>query len=127
MNSMIGNSRMFTDADFLSEVGKTMPKPTVNDNQYIGNSSKWVENADYLRCKNVTLAYDLKKSQTGLADMRLSFSVQNLFTITGYKGSNPTGYSFPASGSGEDDRSAGIDTGTYPTPRTFTFGIRMNF
>lgn len=127
MNSMIGNSRMFTDANFLSEVGKTMPKPTVNDNQYIGNSSKWVENADYLRCENVTLAYDIKKSQTGLADMRLSFSVQNLFTITGYKGSNPAGYSFPASETGEDDRTAGIDTGTYPTPRTFTFGIRMNF
>lgn len=127
MNSMIGNSRMFTDADFLSEVGKTMPKPTVNDNQYIGNSSKWVENADYLRCENISLAYDLKKSLIGLTNLRLSFSIQNLFTITGYKGSNPAGYSFPANGSGEEDRSAGIDTGTYPTPRTFTFGIRMNF
>ncbi len=127
MNSMIGNSRMFTDANFLSEVGKTMPKPTVNDNQYIGNSSKWVENADYLRCENISLAYDLKKSIIGLTNLRLSFSVQNLFTITGYKGSNPAGYSFPANGSGEEDRSAGIDTGTYPTPRTFTFGIRMNF
>lgn len=25
------------------------------------------------------------------------------------------------------DRANGIDTGTYPTPRTFTFGVRMNF
>ena len=124
MNSMIGNSRMFTDADFLSQVGTTMPDPRVENNQYIGNSSKWVENADYFRCENITLAYDFPKSMTKFADLRLSFSVQNLFTITGYKGSNPASYSFS---SDYGDRAAGIDTGTYPTPRTFTFGLRMNF
>lgn len=124
MNSMIGNSRMFTDAHFLEEVGKTMPDPRVDNNQYIGNSSKWVENADYLRCENITLAYDLSKQTTKFADIRLSFSVQNLFTISGYKGSNPAGFNFS---SDEGDRSNGIDTGTYPTPRTFTFGVRMNF
>ena len=124
MNSMIGNSRMFTDADFLSQVGITMPDPRVENNQYIGNSSKWVENADYFRCENITLAYDFPKSMTKFADLRLSFSVQNLFTITGYKGSNPSSYSFS---SDYGDRAAGIDTGTYPTPRTFTFGLRMNF
>ena len=124
MNSMIGNSRMFTDADFLSQVGVTMPDPRVENNQYIGNSSKWVENADYFRCENITLAYDFPKSMTKFADLRLSFSVQNLFTLTGYKGSNPSSYSFS---SDYGDRAAGIDTGTYPTPRTFTFGLRMNF
>ena len=61
MNSMIGNSRMFTDADFLKEIGKTMPDPRVENNQYLGNSTKWVENADYFRCENVTLAYDFPK------------------------------------------------------------------
>ena len=124
MNSMIGNSRMFTDSDFLSQVGITMPDPRVENNQYIGNSSKWVENADYFRCENITLAYDFPKSMTKFADLRLSFSVQNLFTLTGYKGSNPSSYSFS---SDYGDRAAGIDTGTYPTPRTFTFGLRMNF
>lgn len=124
MNSMIGNSRMFTDADYIDQIGITMPNPTVENNQYIGNSSKWVENASYFRCENVTLAYDLPKNITKFADIRLSLSVQNLFTITDYKGSNPAGFSFS---SGEGDRSNGIDTGTYPTPRTFTFGMRMNF
>lgn len=62
MNSMIGNSRMFTDADFLKEIGKTMPDPRVENNQYLGNSTKWVENADYFRCENVTLAYDFRKA-----------------------------------------------------------------
>lgn len=131
MNSMIGNSRMFTDASFLSEVGKTMPgtvsngvyQPVANNN-YIGNSSKWVENANYFRCENITLAYDLPKDKAKFADLRFSFSVQNLFTISKYKGSNPAGFSFPSS---EGDRSNGIDTGTFPTPRIFTLGVRMNF
>ena len=124
MNSMIGNSRMITDAGFIDEIGKTMPNPTVANNQYLGNSTKWLENADYFRCENITLAYDLAKSVTKFADLRLSFSIQNLFTITSYKGSNPAGYSFS---SDYGDRASGVDTGTYPTPRTFTFGIRMNF
>lgn len=124
MNSMIGNSRMFTDADFLKEIGKTMPNPRVSNNQYLGNSSKWVEDADYFRCENITLAYDIPKNVAKFADLRLSLSAQNLFTISGYKGSNPAGYSFSSE---EGDRSTGVDTGSYPTPRTFTLGLRMNF
>lgn len=124
MNSMIGNSRMFTDADYISEIGKTMPDPRVANNQYLGNSTKFVENASYLRCENVTLAYDLPKSVAKVADFRFSFSVQNLFTITSYKGSNPAGFSFS---SNYGDRANGIDTGTYPTPRTFTLGVRATF
>ena len=123
MNSMIGNSRMFTDAGYIAEIGKTMPNPKVANNEYIGASSKWIENANYFRCENVTLAYDMPKSMIKFADIRLSFSVQNLFTITKYKGSNPAGFSF----SGDGDAANGIDCGTYPTPRTFTFGVRMNF
>ena len=124
MNSMIGNSRMFTDANFLKEVGKTMPDPRVSNNEYLGNSSKFVENANYFRCENITLSYDLPRSIAKIADFRFSFSVQNLFTITNYKGSNPAGFSFS---SDYGDRANGIDTGTYPTPRTFTFGVRANF
>ena len=121
MNSKIGNSRMFTDADFLKEIGKTMPNPNVANNNYLGASSTWVENANYFRCENITLAYDMPKSMTKFADIRLSFSVQNLFTITNSKGSNPAGYN------GDGDTTGGIDCGTYPTPRTFTFGARFNF
>lgn len=61
---------------------------------------------------------------TKFADIRLSFSCQNLFTITGYKGLDPAGSTFSTS---NVDVDAGIDMGAYPTPRTFTFGVRMNF
>lgn len=124
MNSMIGNSRMFTAAGYIEEIGKTMPDPTVANNQYICNSDKWVENADYFRCENLTLAYDLSRKVTKFADLRISLSVQNLFTITGYKGSNPASFSF---NSDLGDRANGIDTGTVPTTRTYTVGVRMNF
>ena len=121
-NSMIGNSRFITDPSFWGEIGRTMPNPTVDNNQYIGTSSKWVEKADYFRLENVTLGYDLSKSVTRFADIHLSFSIQNLFTITGYKGLNPASYSF-----GDAQWTQGVDTGTAPMPRTFTLGARFNF
>lgn len=121
-NSFIGNSRFITDPEFWGQIGSTMPNPTVDNNQYIGASSKWVEKADYFRLENVTLGYDLKKEVTRFADIHLSFSIQNLFTITGYKGCNPASYSF-----GDVQWTQGIDTGAMPLPRTFTFGARFNF
>ena len=114
---------MFTSPDALSGMGKDMPDPTVSNNQYIGNSTKWLEKADYFRLENITLGYDLKKETTRFADVHLSFSVQNLFTITGYKGINPASYSFGDA----KEWQQGIDTGTNPCPRTFTFGARFTF
>ena len=124
MHSKAGNWRMFTAKDYVSEIGHTMANPNVDNNFYAGNSSKYVENADYFRCENITLSYDLPKSVAKIADFRFSFSVQNLFTITGYKGSNPAGYTF---GSDTSELLSGLDMGAFPTPRTFTFGVRMNF
>ena len=59
-----------------------------------------------------------------MADFRFSFSVQNLFTISGYKGNDPAGASFSSS---HVDRNNGLDMGSYPNPRTFTLGVRMTF
>lgn len=123
MCSMIGNSRMFTSPDALTGMGKDMPDPRVSNNQYIGNSTKWLEKADYFRLENITLGYDLKKDVAKFADIHLQFSIQNLFTITGYKGINPASYSF----GGASEWQQGIDVGTNPCPRTFTFGARFSF
>ena len=94
-------------------------------NDYEAASTKWLEKNDYLRLENITLSYDLGKSFTKFADIRLSFSAQNLFTITGYKGQDPAGIS--RMGSGSVDANDGIDIGAYPRPRTFTFGARLTF
>lgn len=125
MNEMIGNSRMFTEAGHIEGIGTLWTDPSRTENNVTkANSSKYVENADYFRCENITLSYNLPKSIVKFADLQLSFSIQNLFTITGYKGSNPAGFSFSSSAG---DQATGVDTGTYPTPRTYTFGVRMNF
>ena len=125
MNEMIGNSRMFTEAGHVEEIGTLWTDPSRTENNVTkANSSKFLENADYFRCENLTLSYNLPKNVVKFADLLLSFSVQNLFTITGYKGSNPAGFSFASSAG---DQATGVDTGTYPTPRIYTFGVRMNF
>ncbi len=124
MNSMVGASKFVTDANYLKEIGKTMPALNAVGNNNLGNSSKWIENADYLRCENISIAYNIGRKYTHFADIRLSLSAQNLFTLTGYKGADPAGMSFAA---GNIDMDNGIDMGAYPTPRTFTFDIRFNF
>ena len=122
MNAMPGASAFVTDADYVKNMGVTMPRLDAVGNKNYGNSSKWIENADYLRLENISLAYNLAKEQTKFADIRLSFGVQNLFTLTGYKGADPAGFSF-----GRADYENGVDMGGYPAPRTFTLGARFTF
>ena len=123
MNSMVGASMFVTAKDYFTNVGNTMPTPGVTNKNY-GNSSKWLENADYLRCENISIAYTLPRKVTKFADIRISLSAQNLFTITGYKGIDPAGASFSANSVDIDN---GMDMGAYPNPRTVTVGVRMNF
>ena len=123
MNTSVGASMFVTDKDYFSEVGKTMPTYGSETTNY-GNSSKWLEDADYLRLENISVAYTLPRKVTKFADLRFSFSVQNVFTISGYKGIDPAGSSFSAS---KVDADNGLDMGAYPNPRTYSLGVRMNF
>lgn len=101
--------------------------PAVNTkgNDYEAASSKWLERSDYLRFENITLSYLFPKRLTRFADVSLSINAQNLFTITGYKGQDPSGNS--RIGSGSVDANDGIDMGAYPRSRSFTFGVRFTF
>lgn len=99
----------------------------LNGGTNYANSTQWVENASYVRLANLSLGYTLPKSLTKFADIRLSVSCQNLFTITKYKGMDPTASAFTDDSSKSVDVSSGVDIGGYPTPRTFTFGVKMNF
>ena len=97
---------------------------TGNDYQSASTSTKFLESASYFRLDNLSLSYNLPKSVAKFADLRFTFSCQNLFTITGYKGMDPAGISFMSSGVDVND---GIDFGAYPLTRTYTLGVRMNF
>lgn len=130
MASMVGPARFITLADAYNKgfdkIGQEAEYPSLvgTGNNYLPVSTKWLEKADYLRLENVSLSYNLSKHMTKFADIRLTLSCQNLFTITGYKGMDPAGTTFSES---NVDVDAGIDMGAYPIPRTFTFGVRMNF
>lgn len=119
--------REYLDDNFAAK-GQSARYPAVtvtgNDYQSASTSTKFLENASYLRLDNVSLSYNLSKSITKFADLRFTFSCQNLFTITGYKGMDPAGISFMSDGVDVND---GIDLGAYPLARTYTFGVRMNF
>lgn len=123
MNSTPGASKFVTDKDYFKNVGVDMPTFNSGSKMY-GNSDKWLENASYVRLENISVAYTLPKSMTKFADIRISVSGQNLFTISKYKGIDPAGNSFHSKGG---NANAGIDMGTYPNPRTFTFGVRATF
>ncbi len=123
MNSAVGASMFVTDKDYFSNVGVTMPSLDAENKTY-GNSDKWLENANYFRCENISIAYNFPRQMIKFADLRVTLSCQNLFTITGYKGMDPAGASFSDS---NVDNNNGLDMGAYPNPRTFTLGVRMTF
>lgn len=82
------------------------------------NSDQWIDDASFLRLKNVTLSYNLPQSWLEkthlLSTVRLYVQGQNLLTWTKFEGFDP-----------EDDTN--VTFGRYPTARQFTFGIDVSF
>jgi TonB-linked SusC/RagA family outer membrane protein len=91
----------------------------------VGASTQWLENAQFLRCQNLTLGYAIPRKLTKVADIHLSLSAENLFVLTGYTGLDPETVSEL-----EDkyrDTTYGLDDGAFPVPRTWTFIVRFDF
>ncbi len=131
MASMVGDSKFITLRDAYMKgfdkvgAGAEYTSLTSTGNTFQPASTQWLENADYFRLDNISLSYNLTKDITKFADLRLTVSCQNLFTITGYKGYDPSSSAFIDGNS--VDINSGVDIGAYPSPRTWTFGVRMNF
>nr|WP_319510030.1 SusC/RagA family TonB-linked outer membrane protein [uncultured Draconibacterium sp.] len=85
--------------------------------------SDHIEDGDFIKLSNVTLGYTLPITgnfEKYIKNLRLYVSGQNLFCITGYSGLDPevsTYFLAP----GIDDRDK------YPTVRSYTFGLSVNF
>lgn len=98
-------------------------------------SSQWMEDASYLRLQTLTLGYSLPKKvvkKIGIDRLRVYFTANNLFTITGYSGVDPevNAYTSGRSGFMSDLRifpTMNMDFGAYPRARTFTFGANITF
>lgn len=101
--------------------------PNGGDNSSLNNvpSSVWVEDGSFLKLKNVSVGYTLPSSllsRYAISKFRIYISAQNLFFITKYTGLDPE--IGMTSGSATQN---GIDAGTYPSSKFFTFGINVTF
>ncbi len=123
--SMTGVSRFVTlrDAYFkgwdhvANKADALYPSLTNTDNKSYANSDFWLEDASFIKLKNISLSYRIPRRVLKFASVQLSVSAQDLFTITRYKGMDPEAYT----------SYDGLDYGAYPIPRTITFGAKIRF
>lgn len=82
---------------------------------YQGNTSYWVVDASYLRCKNITFGYTLRDKMLGfqkvISALKIYVDLQNMFTITSYPGLDPE-----------------VSQGNYyPYSKSYTVGLNVTF
>jgi len=101
--------------------------PNGGDNSSLNNvpSDVWVEDGSFLKLKNVSVGYTLPTtmlSKYSISRLRIYVSAQNLFVITKYTGLDPE-----IGMIGGSATQNGIDAGTYPSSKFFTFGLNVTF
>ena len=97
-------------------------------------TDRWLEDGSFFRLKTLELGYTLPKAWTQkawLSSVRIYTAMENLFTITSYSGYTPDLGVVDSDGAGTSGGSGvmtrGCDDGRYPSARTFTFGLQVNF
>ncbi len=111
--------------------------PRVGNNSQRELSSRFIEDGSYIRLKNVSIGYSLPTNivnKVGLSNARVSFSAQNLLTITNYSGLDPEVSYFGGGGESTNptnptnpNTTNGFDYGNYPTIRSYTFSVNFKF
>ena len=109
-------------------------KGTDNNGTNWAYTDRWLENGSFFRLKTLELGYTFPKTwmnKIKLSNLRIYTAMENLFTITSYKGYTPDLGVVDADGAGTASGTGvltrGCDDGRYPTARTFTFGLQVNF
>ncbi len=93
-----------------------------NNNQ---PSTRWLEDASFIRIQNLTLGYNFPSSivdNLKIRSLRVYGAINNLAYITNYSGYNPEVSAF-----GGSPLTPGEDYGSYPLSRRFTLGVKMGF
>ncbi|MFT4849035.1 MAG: TonB-linked SusC/RagA family outer membrane protein [Sediminicola sp.] len=86
-------------------------------------SDYFVEDGSFIRAQNMQVGYtfsDEMITDAGLDKLRIYFSASNVFTLTKYRGYDPTTSTSSPIG-------AGFDNGFYPSPRTYLLGVNLKF
>ena len=95
--------------------------PTNSSNKNEVLSTQFLQDASFTKIKNLALSYNIRRDVLKIADLKITVSAQNLFTITNYKGFDPE------TSTSSNDVDGAVDVGAYPTARTFTIGIQARF
>ena len=88
------------------------------------NSTLWLEKADFLRLRDITLGYTFPttlSNKIGVSLARLFVRGSNLGVLTNYSGTDPE-----VSTNRNQNRLVGFDNRSVPYPRTITFGVNIN-
>jgi TonB-linked SusC/RagA family outer membrane protein len=96
-----------------------------SDNPNLTISDRFLEDASYLRVQNVSLGYNLPTDwmkRFSIARLRVYATVQNFKTFTNYSGYDPEIGAY-----NQRALLMNIDNGRYPMPRTYTFGLNLEF
>ncbi|MGL5273045.1 MAG: TonB-dependent receptor domain-containing protein, partial [Phocaeicola sp.] len=113
-NSNQSKSAVYAQSGFFSNFVK---RHLDKNFQGVGNyymSDYFVQNASFLRCDNITLGYTFTSPFNLPVSGRVYGTVQNVFTITNYKGLDP-------------EVNGGIDNNAYPRPFVTMVGLNLNF
>ncbi len=126
-NTNVRQDRL-TDSWTPSNTGAKYPKLDQNDQFSSQFSDFYVEDASYVRLKNLQIGYTVPK-MGWFNTMRVFVSGQNLFTISDYSGYDPALPSISGDNStgNNSDQAQGIDRGTYPANKIYTIGINASF
>lgn len=127
-NSILGQNLLVEASNYWTPTNTdtNIPRPiNIENNTNYNISDRYVEDGSYVRIQNVTFGYNLPQdllSSVKMSRVRLYASVQNLYTFTNYSGYDPEIGSF-----NQSPLLSGIDNGRYPSPRTFSFGVNVEF
>jgi len=83
-------------------------------------STRWIEDASYIRLKTVKLAWDVPYNIPFINDLTVWASGNNLWMYTKYIGRDPE------TSASNNPLAQGIDTGLLPQCKGFTFGLKIN-
>lgn len=101
-----------------------VPQARLGDGNGTQNSTRYLEKANFIRLRNISLGYSLDKNLTadwGISKIRFYISAINALTFTKYSGYDPEARSDTARGGG------GSTFYSAPPAKTVTFGINVNF
>jgi TonB-linked SusC/RagA family outer membrane protein len=119
----------------LSNPGTSIPRMSANqisnDNNYGKITTRFVEDGSYLRLKNVSLSYSIPDKYVGytrvIKGLKATIGVQNIYTLTHYKGYDPEIGAYVGTGSSGSNQASGIDFGRYPLTPIYTATVNVNF